>query len=46
MAPTVRVLVYFLVDDEIVADSLSFDVEGAFQNFVSLALFVEYLNYS
>lgn len=35
MAPTARVVVYFVREDgEVVADAVNFDVDGTFQNFV------------
>lgn len=42
MAPVARVVVYYVrPDGEVVADALNFDVEGTFQNFVSVSCFIE-----
>ncbi len=41
MAPVARVVVYYVrADGEVVADALNFDVDGTFQNFVRLILFL------
>ena len=40
MAPNARIIVYYVrTDGEVVTDSISFDVEGTFQNQVSIGFF-------